>query len=88
MEILPVILTFASAILVPIGILVMLVGSIWFLGVAFSESAVWGIACMLIPFVSILFVFSYWDDAKKPFGLSLLGLLLVAIPGLFPSLPT
>ena len=42
-------------ILVGIGGITVLVGSIWFLVVTFQESLLWGLGCMFVPFVSLIF---------------------------------
>ena len=52
-----------------LGLLAMIAGGIWFLAVAFKQEVPWGIACMLIPFVSIVFLVKYWDKASRPFAL-------------------
>ncbi len=49
------------------------VGTIWFLIEAFSEGALWGLGCLLIPLVSLLFLVRHFDKAKVPFLLQVLG---------------
>jgi len=66
--------------LIMLGILVCLVGRIWFLVAAFTESIWWGLACLFIPIVDLFFLIVHWDSAKKPFGLQLLG-IIVAVGG-------
>ncbi len=58
-----------------VGLGMMLVGSIWFLVVAFQQDVFWGIACLLIPFVSPIFLFKYWNKASRPFIVWIVGLL-------------
>ncbi len=65
--------TSLGLILLGIGFLMSLAGSIWFLVVAFQESIAWGIGCLLCGFVGIAFLFMRWDVAKKPFLVSLGG---------------
>ena len=58
-----------------VGFAVMAVGGLWLLVVAFQQSVGWGLACMFIPFVVIVFLVKFWDDAKKPFFIYLAGLV-------------
>jgi hypothetical protein len=62
-----------AMILAVIGYIISLVGGIWLLVVAFQEGIGWGLACLLLPFVSIVFVILHWEDAKSPFLTSLAG---------------
>jgi hypothetical protein len=55
----------------------MIVGGIWLLIVAFSESILWGLGCFFIPFVSLIFVIMHFDKAAKPFGIWLVGLIVM-----------
>ncbi len=59
--------------LLAVGGIVMLVGSVWLLVKAFQTSVLWGLGSMFVPFVSLIFVVMYWDDAKKPFLISMAG---------------
>jgi len=68
MEVLGIVLAIA-------GFLIALVGGIMFLMVAFEESVGWGLGCLFIPFVSLLFLIMYWDRAAKPFLINLVGVL-------------
>jgi hypothetical protein len=60
-------------ILMIVGIVVSVVGGLWFLGVAFGESVLWGLACLFIPFAALFFLISHWDEAGKPFLVQLAG---------------
>jgi hypothetical protein len=73
-----------------IGGIISLIGGIWFLVVAFRQSIWWGLGCLFIPFVSIIFLIIYWGDAAKPFFVSLLGAaIIVAVAILMPgAIPT
>ena len=63
-----------GAILLIVGIITSLVGTIWFLTVAFQESIFWGLGCLFIPFVALIFLFTHWDTAGRPFLLQLAAL--------------
>jgi hypothetical protein len=56
--------------------LVGIAGYLWFLGVAFGQSASWGIGCVLVPFIGLLFLIQHSEKAWKPF--------LVYVGGLGP----
>ena len=62
-------------ILVAVGLIVALVGGIWFLVVAFQESVIWGLGCLFVPFVSLVFLVMHWDKAGKPFLIELAGIV-------------
>ncbi|MBI2919832.1 MAG: hypothetical protein HYY18_01970 [Planctomycetes bacterium] len=66
-----------------IGLVIMLVGGIWLLIEAFKESVLWGLGCLFIPIVSLIFVILHWDKAGKPFLIQVVGAVLFAIGGGF-----
>ena len=72
--------------LLVIGIIIGVVGGIWLLITAFQESVGWGVACLLLPIVSLIFVFLHWQEAKKPFLIGLAG-NLIALAGAAMSGP-
>lgn len=57
-----------------VGSLVTLVGSIMFLVVAFRQSVLWGLAVLFLPFANIVFLIKYWYEAKKAFLIQLAGI--------------
>ncbi|MGH7134797.1 MAG: hypothetical protein ACREHD_03605 [Pirellulales bacterium] len=62
-----------------LGLIAFIVGGIWFLVVAFQEEVPWGLACMFIPCVSIIFLVKFWDKASKPFGVQVAGFVAMII---------
>ncbi|AKS41148.1 hypothetical protein WM2015_767 [Wenzhouxiangella marina] len=60
-------------IIVVAGGLLLLVAAIWFLVVAFQEHILWGLGCLLLPFVSLVFLVMHWDKAGRPFLYQLAG---------------
>jgi uncharacterized membrane protein len=42
---------------------------------AFKESAMWGLIYLFVPFGALIYIIKFWDNAKKPFLMS-----LIAIP--------
>ena len=61
----------------------MVIGGIWVLIEAFKESILWGLGCIFIPLVSLIFVIMHWDKAGKPFLIQLVGIVLFAVGGGF-----
>ncbi|MBA4500854.1 hypothetical protein [Marinobacterium marinum] len=64
-----------------IGILILIIGGIGFLIAAFRTSVIWGLACLLISPVSIIYLVLHWPEAKNPFFLQLAGLAVVLFSG-------
>ena len=62
-----------------VGGILSLVGGIWFLVVAFKKSLLWGLGVIFIPFMGLVFLVLHWRAAGRPFGLSLLGIVLVGV---------
>jgi hypothetical protein len=56
-----------------IGWLIALAGGLWFLGVAFNDSAGRGLLCLIIPLYSLVYLISHWEDTKRPFFTQLVG---------------
>jgi hypothetical protein len=68
-----------GGVLAVVGFIVAIIGAIMFLVAAFRESVVWGIGCLLFGPVSLIFLILNWDEAKKPFGIELLGAALAVV---------
>jgi hypothetical protein len=59
-------------------------GWLWFLISAFRVSIGWGFGFLFFgPLVGLFFLCMHWDDAKKPFGIALLG-FLINLGGIVP----
>ena len=63
-----------------LGTILALIGGIWLIILAFKESILWGLGCLFIPIISLVFVFMNWEDTKKPFLLNLVGVVLMVLP--------
>ncbi len=72
-------------ILMIVGYIISFVGGIWFLFEAFSESIWWGLGCLIVPFVSLIFLIMYWGRAGRPFLIQLAGFALVFIGALMSA---
>lgn len=42
-------------------------GGVWLLLLAFQESVLWGLACLFVPCVQLVFVVKFWHRAKRAF---------------------
>ena len=60
-----------------LGIIVFIIGGIGTLIAAFKTSILWGLGCLLIAPVSLIFLVLHWDVAKNPFFLQLAGFALI-----------
>jgi len=63
----------ASALYI-VGALIAFVYGILFLVEAFKVHVGWGLGCLFVPFVSLVFLIMHWDVAKRPFLRSLLAI--------------
>lgn len=61
------------------GMLLLLVGGLAFIVVAFKESILWGLGVLFLPFVSLIFLILHWRTAKTPFFWQIGGFLLVLL---------
>ena len=66
-----------------IGLIIFLTGSIGFLIAAFRAGILWGLSCMFLPFVSLIFLFLHWKTAAKPFLISILGISILFLTTMF-----
>ena len=62
-----------------IGGIATLIGSIWLIVAAFRESIIWGLCSLFIPFVSLIFAVTHWDESKRPVILLVGGAVISAI---------
>ena len=60
-----------------LGLIILVIASIGFLIAAFKESILWGLGCLLLGPVSIVFLIMHWNEAKNPFFLQLIGLAIM-----------
>ena len=59
-----------------VGSLMALVGWVWVMIMAFSESVPWGVGVLCVSPLAIVFGVLHWDDAKAPTILYTVGLVL------------
>ena len=68
-------------ILLAVGFIGCLYWQVRFLVLAYNQSLWWFFGCLFVPFVDWIFLFVNFKAAVKPFGLSLLGLLVAGLGG-------
>jgi len=68
-----------------VGWLVCLVALIWIVVLAFQESVLWGLGCLFVAPISLVFVFMYWDEARRPFFFWLGGVVLSILGAVLSS---
>jgi hypothetical protein len=71
----------AGLILLVLGSLMIVACKIWFFAIAFSVSPAWGLACF-IPFVSICFIATHWDETRPSLFAALPSTLVVVLGAL------
>ena len=64
-----------------VGLILALIGWIWLLVLAFSESIPWGIGSLLCGIVALIFGITRWPETKVPILLYAAGLVLSGIGG-------
>jgi hypothetical protein len=64
-----------------VGWLIAVIGSIMVLIEAFKTSILWGIGSLLIGIVGLVFVIMHWDVAKRGFLISLAGVGVAIVGG-------
>jgi len=65
--------------LLVLGSIVWLYGQVRFLVVAYNRNLWWFFGCLFVPLVDWVFLFLNLKATVKPFGLSLLGLIVAAL---------
>jgi hypothetical protein len=56
-----------------LGWLIAFAGGIWFLVVAFQDDAIQGILCLFVPFYSLIYLITHFEETKKPFLVQVVG---------------
>lgn len=67
--------------------LVCFAGGLWLLIVAFRKSVLWGLGCLFLPIVPIVFIAKYWEESKKAFLLWLAGFIPAILFCIFMLIP-
>jgi hypothetical protein len=69
--------------LVPIilGWAISAVGGIWFLVCVFQDDAMQGVLCLFVPFYSLFYLITHFEEVKKPFFVQLFGVVVLMLGG-------
>jgi hypothetical protein len=59
------------------GLILMLIGGLWFMLRTFQQSIWWGLGCLICGIPSLFFLFIHWEKAKEPFFTQLFGVVLL-----------
>lgn len=73
-----------AIVLIIIGTLATVVGSIMLIIAAFRVGVGWGLAYLFLPFAALFFIIVHWAEARRGFVWSLLG-VMVLVGGVFTS---
>lgn len=68
-----------SVLLIVVGIIGVAIGGIGMLIAGFQESLLWGIGMLVVPIVSLIFVLTRWQEAKKPFLVQVVGWVILLL---------
>jgi hypothetical protein len=74
-----------SIVLYVLGLLIGVTGFINILILSFYKSIWWGLISLFVPFGYVVFSIKHWDLAKRPFLMSMAGLLLMGVSKLIGS---
>ena len=74
-----IVVSILAFLLIGIGGLISLVGVVLFYIAAFKTSIIWGLCCLFLPFVGLVFLILHWDVAGKPFLIQLAGYVPVIL---------
>jgi len=56
-----------------------LLGTLWVIVLAWQRSVLWGLVCLLVPIVQLVYIVAHWKEAKEGFFLQIFGFTLVII---------
>ncbi|KAA8731185.1 hypothetical protein F4V57_13615 [Acinetobacter qingfengensis] len=56
-----------------------MIGGIDFLITAFKTNILWGLICLFISPLSLIFLVLYWNDVKNSFFLQIIGIIIIFI---------
>ena len=69
-----------------LGLFVFIIGGIGTLIAAFKTSIWWGLGCLLLAPVALIFLIAHWGVAKNPFFLQLIGFAIMLV-GMYAQQP-
>jgi hypothetical protein len=66
-----------SILLYGMAMLLMMGGGLWMLVIAFQDDVLQGLLCLFIPFYSLFYLITHFEDCKRPFFVQLVGFALM-----------
>ncbi len=60
-----------------LGVILLLIGNIWILVLAFKTGIWWGLGSLFIPLVSLFFVLLHLRDTWKPLLIEIVGAIVI-----------
>jgi len=75
-----------GGIILVVGWIVALVGSIMVLIAAFKESIVWGLLSLFVPVVILIFALTHWAESKKGVFFWIGGIILLVVGGVIAGM--
>jgi len=60
-----------------VGLIIGAISGLWILVLAFREGAMWGLACLLVPLVSLIFCLTHLTEAKIPLLMQIAAVVLI-----------
>jgi hypothetical protein len=64
-----------------LGFGIAFIGAVLFVISAFRVSILWGLGCLLLPIVTLIFLVLHWQESKNSFFLVMAGFTLMFITG-------
>ncbi|HEY0704099.1 MAG TPA: hypothetical protein VGD60_15120 [Candidatus Acidoferrales bacterium] len=61
------------------GWLVAFAGTLWIIAAAWQRNILWGLICILVPVIQLVYIAAHWKDAKEGFFLQLAGVALIVL---------
>lgn len=61
-----------------VGIAIAVVANLWFLLVVLSDSILQVLLCFFIPFYSLFYILTHWEESRHPFLLSIYGTFILS----------
>jgi len=75
-----------SRLILFVGLAICFVSYIWVLVIAFKKDILWGIGCLFISVLTLVFLILNWDTCKKAFLTFMVGLFIFLVGMLlFPA---
>lgn len=63
-----------APVLIWLGYVLCFAGGLWIVVLAFRKGILWGVGCLFVPILQLIYVALYWKQAKAAFFLQVTGL--------------